>query len=211
MPSLPQSATINLNPMAFTRLLCSANAAAKALEQPVKLESELDQPSIPFARSARNYRPFLPVQQARLDAEAQARREVNRTLAGADWYRVSTILGGLTPDYEDSSRHIMIESGRLFFALVEYFREYAVEFDIEVLPNSGRRILKRALTQLVAIIPDTCFHECRPDLSGPELVATRPSEKVVMLAVKNFLILKAKEVAPGVEASSFPERRSGYV
>lgn len=102
---------------------------------------------------------------------------------------------GLTPEYEDTSRHILIELGRLFFALVAYFREYAAEFDIEVSPNSGRRILKRALTQLVAIIPDSCFQERRPDFSCQELVATGRSEKAVLLAVKSFLILKRWHLA----------------
>jgi len=134
--------------------------------------------------------------------EAQARREVKERLEGADWYGISMFLQGLAPAYAHTGLCKLVESSRLFFALVEYFREYAVDFDVYVPPNTGPRNLKRALNLLVATIPDSCFRKERPDYARQELTATSQSEKAVLLAVRNFLILKASEDAPHAEAGN---------
>ena len=148
-------------------------------------------------------------QRASYHVEAQARREVKERLEGADWYGISMFLQGLAPAYAHTGLCKLVESSRLFFALVEYFREYAVDFDVYVPPNTGPRNLKRALNLLVATIPDSCFREERPDYARQELIATSQSEKAVLLAVRNFLILKANEDAPHAEASDTFNTKTG--
>ena len=196
--------------MAFTKILHSAKAADMIPATSVKRESEDSQGSMLPTRLAYGHFSSESHQRAGCHVEAQARREVKERLEGADWYGISMFLQGLAPAYAHTGLCKLVESSRLFFALVEYFREYAVDFDVYVPPNTGPRNLKRALNLLVATIPDSCFREERPDYARQELTATSQSEKAVLLAVRNFLILKASEDAPHAEAVNTFNTKTGY-
>jgi hypothetical protein len=196
--------------MAFTKILHSAKAADMIPATSVKRESEDSQGSMLPTRLAYGHLFSESYQRASYNVEAQARREVKERLEGADWYGISMFLQGLAPAYVHTGLCKLVESSRLFFALVEYFREYAVDFNVYVPPDTGSRHLKRALNLLVATIPDSCFQEERPDYARQELTATSQSEKAVLLAVRNFLILKASEDAPHAEAGNTFNKKTGY-
>jgi hypothetical protein len=198
------------NPMAFTRLLRSAKAAGEVWDRSLTPKSEANQSPTLNTRSLSDCTPVLLDRQARVDAEVHARKEVSRVLATTDWYHLSPLLTKMTRKFHTYNINTLGES-RLFFALLGYFREYAGEFAIEVPQHSGTRSLKKGLVRLLAFLPDSCFREGRPDYVNQDLLVNTWNQKAVLLAVKNFLILKAEEKLAAAEVSNDQDQQTGYM